>query len=203
MKTIENEAPERICIKDLTIPFQVKRRNQFVVNNYPQLVPDKSITGTLIWYYYICHREVWLMAHQLEPSQENPFIEIGKLISEESYSRERKQIHLENIVIDVLRRDDGQVIVGEVKKSSRFENSAKMQLAFYLYNLKEKGIEAKGELLFPREKKRIEIFLKPEIENEIKKAKAEIKTIIGLEKPPEAKKIRFCRKCGYQEFCWA
>ncbi|MCD6318594.1 Dna2/Cas4 domain-containing protein, partial [Candidatus Aerophobetes bacterium] len=27
----------------------------------------RRITGTLIWYYYICRREVWLMAHELHP----------------------------------------------------------------------------------------------------------------------------------------
>jgi CRISPR-associated exonuclease Cas4 len=143
------------------------------------------------------------MAHRLEPSQENPFIEIGKLISEESYVRDRKEIYLENMVIDVLRRDEGEIIVGEVKKSSRFKNSARMQLAFYLQKLKEKGIHTKGELLFPKEKKRIEVLLTPDLEKEIEKTEAEIKAIISLEKPPEIRKIRFCRNCGYQEFCWA
>jgi len=31
----------------------------------------QEITGTLIWYYYICPREVWLMAHELNPNQED------------------------------------------------------------------------------------------------------------------------------------
>lgn len=26
-----------------------------------------EVTGTLIWYYYICKREVWLMFHQIAP----------------------------------------------------------------------------------------------------------------------------------------
>jgi len=43
---------------------------------------SSNVTGTLIWYYYICHREVWLMARRIEPSQENPFIEIGRLTSD-------------------------------------------------------------------------------------------------------------------------
>ncbi|MEM3986954.1 MAG: Dna2/Cas4 domain-containing protein, partial [Candidatus Methanomethylicia archaeon] len=48
---------------------------------------EYPIGGTLIWYYYICHREVWLMSRHLEPSQSNPFIEIGRLISESTYAR--------------------------------------------------------------------------------------------------------------------
>jgi CRISPR-associated exonuclease Cas4 len=114
-----------------------------------------SLTATLIWYYYICHREVWLVARQITPWQENPFIEIGRLISEESYQRERKEIHLENIVIDLLKTEGENVVIGEVKKSSRFEKSARMQLAYYLWRLKQLGISATGQLLFPKEKKRL------------------------------------------------
>ncbi len=33
-----------------------------------------SITGTLIWYYYICQREVWLMSRQINSLQDNPFL---------------------------------------------------------------------------------------------------------------------------------
>lgn len=66
----------------------------------------KQISGTLIWYYYVCQREVWLMAHNLEPSQDNTFIEIGRLISEESYKRDKKEIHLDNIVIDVIKKKE-------------------------------------------------------------------------------------------------
>jgi CRISPR-associated exonuclease Cas4 len=70
------------------------------------------------------------MSRQLTPWQDNPFIEIGRLISEESYKRDKKEIHIENIVIDLLKTD---------KKSSRFEKSAKMQLAYYLLRLKQLG----------------------------------------------------------------
>jgi CRISPR-associated exonuclease Cas4 len=93
------------------------------------------------------------MSRQLTPWQDNPFIEIGRLISEESYKRDKKEIHLENIVIDLLKTDGEDVIIGEVKKSSRFEKSAKMQLAYYLLRLKQLGISATGRLLFPKEKK--------------------------------------------------
>jgi len=132
-----------------------------------------KITGTLIWYYYICPREVWLMARELNPDEDNYFLEIGRFLSEETYRREKKEIEIGNIKIDLLKKDDKKIVIGEVKKSSKFESSAKMQLAFYLYRLKQNGIEAKGG------------------------------KIISSETPPEPKKIRFCTKCAYREFCWA
>lgn len=143
------------------------------------------------------------MARNIEPLQDHTFIEIGRLISEESYKREKKEVVMENIVIDVLRRDDESIIIGEVKKSSKFEKSARMQLAFYLYRLKEKGIIAKGELMFPKEKKRVEVILTPDIEEELKQTGVEIERIRDSEIPPPAEKIPFCKNCGYQEFCWA
>jgi CRISPR-associated exonuclease Cas4 len=142
-------------------------------------------------------------ARQITPWQENPFIEIGRLISEESYQRERKEIHLENIVIDLLKTEGENVVIGEVKKSSRFEKSARMQLAYYLWRLKQLGISAAGQLLFPKEKKKVTVTLTEEIENELSNAQKQIKSIIQMETPPSPKKIKFCSKCGYKEFCWS
>ncbi len=161
------------------------------------------ITGTLVWYYYICKREVWLMSRHLTPDQEDPFIEIGRLISGFAYRDERKEIRVENMVLDLLRKEGESIVIGEVKKSSKYEISAKMQLAYYLYRLKKLGIIAKGELLFPRERKRIRLELTPELEEEVKRAIEEIKEIVMAERPPEVKRSYYCAKCGYREFCWA
>lgn len=159
--------------------------------------------ATLIWYYYICPREVWLMSRRLEPDQANPFIEIGRLLSEVSYKKEKKQIQFENMVFDLLKVGGNDIIIGEVKKSSSYEKSAKMQLAYYLLRLKEYGITAKGELLFPKEKKKIIVELTEEIERELQIAIKKVKEIISMSQPPLAQKTKYCKKCGYQEFCWA
>ncbi len=160
------------------------------------------ITGTLIWYYYVCPREVWLMAHEINPEQDNPFIEIGRLIHEDSYPREKKGFETSEMKIDLIKSAKGKTIVGEVKKSSRFLKSATMQLAYYLLRLSEMGMETLGELLIPKEKKRIKVELTPELELELEKAFASIREIIAQDKPPEPVKIRFCNRCAYKEFCW-
>ncbi len=162
-----------------------------------------NITGTLIWYYYICKREVWLIAHEINPDQENPYIEIGRLIHEEAYPREEKGFETVGMKIDIIKQSDNELIVGEVKKSDRFLKSASMQLAFYLYQLKQKGVKATGELLIPKSKKKIPIELTAEIEAELEKAVADINNLIKTSTPPEFKKIHFCRECGYNEFCYA
>lgn len=167
------------------------------------MVSEEKVTGTLIWYYNICKREVWLMAHELNPDEDNVFLELGRFLSEETYTREKKEVEIGNMKIDLLKRGDAQVVVGEVKKSSRFEHSATMQLAFYLYRLKQQGIEADGELLIPKERKRMPVTLSEKTEKDLEKAIGEIGTIVASEAPPAPKKIRFCTKCAYREFCWA
>lgn len=164
---------------------------------------DFSVTGTLVWYYYICPRETWLMAHQVIPDQDDENVVIGKAIGENSYQREKKEIDLGNAKIDLVRREDGALIIGEVKKSSRFIDSATRQLLFYLLQFKEMGINAMGELLIPEEKKRIEVILDEEKEREILETIELIEILVGQPLPPPVKKIKYCRQCAYGEFCWA
>ena len=162
----------------------------------------KQITGTLIWYYYICPREVWLMSHELNPNQEDSFLEIGRLLQEDSYKREKKEIAVGNMKIDLIKKGNGRLIIGEVKKSSHFENSARMQLAFYLYRLKRYGVKAEGELLIPKEKKRISVRLTSDLEDELERSFKNIRKIINQEMPPEPTKNKYCHSCAYREFCW-
>ena len=162
-----------------------------------------SIIPTLIWYYYICPREVWLMAHEINPEQDNALIELGRIFHEYAYKREKKEISIHGMKIDLLRKEGSDYIIGEIKKSSRFELSAKMQLAYYLYQLKKIGVEAKGELLIPKEKKKIKVELDEELEKEIERAISHIKEIIAMERPPAAVWTKYCRRCAYRYFCWA
>lgn len=143
------------------------------------------------------------MSRQLVPDQDDSNIEIGRFFHEESYKKDKKEVSLGNVVIDVIKKEKGQLIVGEVKKTSKFKQSARMQLLFYLKQLKEVGIEASGYLMFPKEKQREEIVLTEESEEELNKATKEILQIIYMDKPPEVKKIPFCKKCAYNEICYA
>jgi CRISPR-associated exonuclease Cas4 len=164
---------------------------------------DLHVTATLIWYYYICQREVWLMGHQITPDQDNTNVEIGRFIHDQSYAREKKEISLGHLKLDIIRHEGDELIVGEVKKSSRFKESARMQLAYYLKELNNKGVRARGELRFPEEKRKESLVLDEELERELDKVERDILRIIYLELPPVPEKISWCRNCAYAEFCWA
>ena len=183
----------------MKIPMVAKNRRDFYRGGIEM---DVKVNGTLIWYYYICKREVWLMGHQIVPDQENDNVLSGKSIAEYSYGREKKEIGVDNIKIDVLELADGKFCISEVKKSSRYKQSARMQLAFYMSKLKERGIEAKGELRFPKEKIREEVVLDAQTEVELSKVTEDISVILNEEKPSPPEKQKFCRNCAYAEFCW-
>lgn len=161
-----------------------------------------DIGGTLIWYYYICKREVWLIGHGIEPEQENDYIALGRHIHEIFYQRRKKELTIDNTIkIDIL---PGRRVIGEIKKSTRYLESAKMQLAFYLYYMKkEKGVKMDGLLLVPEERRRLKVSLTPQVEKELEKAIKDIEVIISMERPPSAVKIPYCKKCAYRNMCWA
>ncbi|WP_339064179.1 CRISPR-associated protein Cas4 [Tepidibacillus marianensis] len=162
-----------------------------------------SVTGTHIWYYFICKREVWLMVHNIAADQDNESMDIGRFISEHTYTRNKKEISIGNIKIDRLRKEGEQLIVGEVKKSSTYLKSARFQLLHYLDTLRNMGIEAKGELLFPEERKKEIVEWSIESKKELDQAIEGIQKIASLPIPPSPGKNIFCRKCAYREYCWA
>lgn len=170
-----------------------------------EAIPDEDIhvTGTLIWYYCICRRQVWLMAHQINPDEDDPNIEYGRFLQRFSYSRDRKEVSVGSSRFDLIARADGTIIVAEVKKSSRFEKSAVMQLLFYLRELESRGVKARGELRIPEEKRKVSVELTETALRELASAEAEILSIVTASLPPVAEKTRWCSNCGYRDFCWS
>ncbi len=159
-----------------------------------------SINGTLIWYYTICKREVWLIGHGIEADQNFDAIELGRIIHQISYKNAKKEILIDGLKIDIL---ENRQIIGEIKSSSKFLKSAKMQLYYYLYRLKKLGINMDGELLIPKERKRVKLHLTKEIEEILIVMEMEIEKILVSPKPPPAKKIWYCKSCAYKELCWS
>lgn len=161
-----------------------------------------EINGTLIWFYYICKREVWLMSRNILPDQHDDNIEYGRFIHEYYYKRKEKEILFGNTRFDVLYKKDNKLIIGETKKSSLYFEASKMQLLFYLKVLKESGIEASGEINIPEEKKKYKIELDESNINRLDETEKNISEILDKDKPDVPVKINFCKNCGYCEYCW-
>jgi CRISPR-associated exonuclease Cas4 len=162
-----------------------------------------EVTGTLVWYYAICPREAWLMAHEIEPERDFELLAEGRLNQEAHYKRATKELALPGMRLDQVRREGGRLIVSEVKKSSRFLPATRLQLGYYLWRLAKEGMEASGEILVPEERKREVMELTPQLREEVEQMVAEIEVLVREPGPPPAKRIPFCKKCAYAEFCWS
>jgi CRISPR-associated exonuclease Cas4 len=164
---------------------------------------SNEITGTLVWYYAICPREAWLMAHEMEPEREFELLAEGRLNQEEHYARATKELSLPGMRLDQVRREGDELVVSEVKKTSRYLPATRLQLGYYLWRLSREGLEASGEILVPKERKREKVELMPELEREVEETVSRIEALIGDPVPPPAVKIPFCKRCAYAEFCWS
>jgi|LSQX01.2.fsa_nt_gb CRISPR-associated exonuclease Cas4 len=161
------------------------------------------ITGTFVWYYFICTREVWLLSRGITPDQQDDNIDIGRFLHENAYSREKKEVDFYGMKLDIIKKENDQLIIGEIKKSSKYMESARMQLLHYLNELEEQGIHAEGVLLVPEEKKRETVVLNEESRKKLSEAIKGITEVISVDVPPEPKRINYCKNCAYSELCWA
>lgn len=110
----------------------------------------------------------------------------------------QKEVLIDNLIcIDMY--DD---YVGEVKSSSKMKRADTMQLLYYLYVLKQMGIEKRGRLHYPKEKKVEEIELTKMDEIEIERVLADIQSINSMSNVPRAVKLPYCSTCAYYSFCW-
>lgn len=161
----------------------------------------KPITGMLIYYYKVCERKLWYFFKGLALESDNQDVKLGKYLDKTSYSNFRKNILIDNIInIDYIEKSK---TLHEVKKSKKIEEASILQLKYYLYYLREKGIsDLNGKLDYPllRKSKKIELNEEdiPMIETTIES----IYKIILNDRPPELTEKGICNKCAYKDMCW-
>ena len=160
-----------------------------------------AVTGTEFNYYLLCKRKLWLFSHDVEMEHTSDNVLLGKLIDEESYPREKKGIVIDGAVkIDFI--DDNAV--HEVKKSNRIEEVHIGQVLYYIYRLRQKGVDIrKGVINYPKQKRTTEVMLTPEREDEIKDIVEKIIEIKNAERAPDVLNSKICKKCGYEDFCYS
>ncbi len=173
-----------------------------MVSNADQAQP-LAIGGTWIWYYAICHREVWLMAHAITPDEDDENLEYGRFLHERAFSRDGDEVSVGTNKMDRVVDDNGNLIVVEIKKSSRSIESARLQLANYLVDLEERGVPAQGELRFPEEHRRETVILDDRWRHRIRETREAIAALVETQVPPPPRRISWCRRCAYRDFCWS
>lgn len=160
-----------------------------------------KITGVMFYYYFVCKRKLWLFSNEITLENDNENVQLGKLIDEDSYSDKNKHILIENTInIDFL---DKWKVIHEIKKDQSIEEASIWQIKYYLYFLKNRGIDIeKGILDYPKLRKIQEIFLEEKDYEYIEIVIKEIQNILTKEKPSQQKEMPICKSCAYFEYCF-
>jgi len=106
----------------------------------------------------------------------------------------------DNLVLDFA--DIQNRVIHEIKKSNKMEKAREWQLKYYLWCLKDLGInDFRGELNYPKLRQTEKVDLNEEDCRRIEEVIMHIKKIIAGEVPSAVKK-KPCLKCAYYEYCF-
>src|SRR4030042_6227007 len=142
------------------------------------LSEELRFTGTQVNYYFVCHRKLWFFSHDLSMEEKSDVVLLGKLLHETGYKRKFKEISIGRVKIDFLEHGTE---VHEIKRSRRIEKAHIYQLRYYLYYLKSLGVEASGVLNYPLLRRREDVTLTQEGENEMRQILKGMTEILALE----------------------
>ena len=161
------------------------------------------ITGTIVNYFIHCKRQCWLFAHKMNFEDDSEDVRIGRILHEvRSEGRNNTEIQIEGIKVDKMTED----YVIELKKSDADVEATKWQTLYYLYMLKQKGIDRKGRLEFLERKKQTSKTFELELDNltEVKLIcmLEEIEQYLLQDKPDEAIYVKKCERCAYYAYCY-
>ena len=157
--------------------------------------------GVKVNYFFICKRKLWLYSKNLTMESGSDQVTLGKLLHDQSYRYlPRREIMIDNLIkIDLVDRG----VIHEVKYSRKMEEAHRWQILYYLYYLKQLGLDGlKGEINYPKLRRKEEVSLSSKEETEMLQILREIKQIESSSEPPEASFSRLCKKCSYAELCW-
>ena len=162
---------------------------------------DKDITGLMVYYYEVCKRKLWYFVNEIQLEENNSNIILGKLLEENTYTRDEKKINIDGVInIDFIR---SKKILHEIKKSNSIEPASLLQVQYYLYYLEKKGlIGLKGILDYPLLKQTVEVNLTDEDRENLDNIIIGIKEILRKESPPALEKNGICKKCAYFDLCF-
>lgn len=155
----------------------------------------------MVYYYFICERKLWYFINEINMEQNNELVNIGKILDETTYTRENKNIMIDNTInIDFIKNG---AILHEVKKTKSIEEAGIWQVKYYIYYLEKRGIQnIKAKIDFPLLRESKEITLKQNDRKVLENVIKNIEEIAKKEVPPKIIESRICKKCAYYDLCY-
>lgn len=155
----------------------------------------------MVYYYFICERKLWYFINEINMEQNNELVNIGKILDETTYTRENKNIMIDNTInIDFIKNG---AILHEVKKTKSIEEAGIWQVKYYIYYLEKRGIQnIKAKIDFPLLRESKEITLEQNDRKVLENVIKNIEEIAEKEVPPKIIESRICKKCAYYDLCY-
>jgi CRISPR-associated exonuclease Cas4 len=162
---------------------------------------DTRVTGTEVNYYFVCTKKLWFFAHGIQMEQTSDRVYMGKLMHEDSFTREDKEILIDGTIkLDFIKKS---LEIHESKLSNFMQEATLFQILYYIYYLKGKGVEnIKGYVHFPKSKRKEEVQLTEEYEQQLQEVIQKILDIKQSSKPPVIEEKKICKKCSYYNLCF-
>ena len=162
------------------------------------------ITATHINYLHICHRKLWLFGNGINMEYTSDTVAEGKLIGETTYlQRPEKYSEIEIGGSKIDFYDAKNKIVHEIKKSDSAEEAHEWQVKYYIWLLKQNGVEGvRGILEYPKLRQTKEISLTASDEIYLQSVIVQIKSLVEREVCPPVINAKICRRCSYFDFCY-
>jgi CRISPR-associated exonuclease Cas4 len=151
------------------------------------------ITGTLIKNYLHCKRQAYLYYNGLNFESETT--KIGDILHKE---KQTKEYIFEKIKVDDIKDN----VLIEYKKTSANLRGTFYQVLYYLYKLKEKGLNLKGLIKDITYNQDHEVLLTSENINKLDILLDEIKIKLESEMPKRLKLRKNCKGCSFKDYCW-
>lgn len=176
-------------------------------NHHPQsddesmFIVLQSINGTMVNYYHVCPRKLWLYTRGMGREQDSPLVELGKLLHDQSFTRRKHDLSIfGRIKIDYTTAGE-VLIIHEVKKTKSQFHATRAQALFYLYAMEQLGVECRGEVHYRSEKRRESIELDNESRVKTKESIQAILAVVSEVSPPPVPTGVPCSKCAYKDYC--
>ena len=76
-------------------------------------IKESEITGVMVQYYKVCQRELWFYLNQINMNYDNDDIDIGRLIHENTYKREKKELGISAVRGGTIVGDHDVIFAGK------------------------------------------------------------------------------------------
>ena len=152
-----------------------------------------NITGIMVYYYFICERRLWYFINEINMEQTSELVSIGKLLDETSYSREKRNIMIDNTInIDFI---ENGAVLHEVKKTKAIEEAGIWQIKYYMYYLEQRGIKnVTAKIDFPLLRESKEVILEEQDKEVLVNVVNNIEALSKKSKPPKVIDSKICSK---------